>query len=418
MKVRFLLKVTAMPALLIGMLASCSNDGQNDENNEWKEIELTPQSRAAADNLNNFYMEFTKDVAEYVDKESESKNFVISPLSASFVLAMMGNAVEGDLKEEIIKYLGTEDLDGMNELASTLLNTLPKADKKTSMTLANSVWVNNSFKLNTDYSSLMEKSYDSEIFYFKGSEPRGVANDINRWCASKTDNKIDDFVNENDIDFLLVMMLNAMNFKSEWAYEGLFDAKNTDNKPFYGLSGETSVKTMTSKQTGMNCYFDDDFIYLSLPFGNASFRFEVVIPTDNMSIDALLSVLVHRIKEVRESTQWYTKVTLNLPKFSVTKKYKLDEALIAALPSLENENVLSLFTKEQTGLISFRQNISIEVDEKGAKAVVVSSGEGWLTSTGPDPSEPIEIDINRPFMFFITERSTGACVVSGRITDL
>ena len=176
---------------------------------------------------------------------------------------------------------------------------------------------------------------------------------------------------------------------------------------------------MRGQETGLYCYFEDGFTYVNVPFGNAAYKFEVVLPDEGKDVREITDRLVGSLREINRMAREYSKVTLELPKFSLENKVGLNSALRAGgLKSLDKFNPLSLFTEEKTGLIQFNQSVMFEVDEKGAKAVAVSSGEDILSSPGPDPSEPVEIKVNRPFLFFITERSTGVCLVAGRVTDL
>jgi serpin B len=59
----------------------------------------------------------------------------------------------------------------------------------------------------------------------------------------------------------------------------------------------------------------------------------------------------------------------------------------------------------------------IEVDEKGteaaaATAVVMMAGSAFH----PNPPQPIEVRVDRPFLFAIQHRDSGACLFLGRVT--
>ena len=409
-----------LAAIAVAGLASCSDSEGPDVSEEVaQDIVLTGKSRAAAEQLGDFYVRLTQDAADYVDSDSsfDDKSFVISPLSASMVLAMTGNAVEGNLREEIVNYLGTDDLEGMNELAGTLLAVLPSIDRKTTLNLANSVWVNNNYKLNAGFNSLITEDYMGTVHYFNSGDASGTAADINRWCSSNTGNMIREYVSPSQINSgLMALLLNAMNFKSEWREKDLFDSKDTQNALFHGQKGNFFVKMMKGKQTGMTCYLDDDIVYTSLPFGNNAFSLEILMAAEGkmfgeMSLEADL-------QQARNEREYFKYVTLRLPRFKAGGDLDLNDILKAGgLNHVYGSIPLALFTEEKEGMISFHQKAVFEVDEKGAKAAAVSSAKfGDLLPLNPET--PIEITVDRPFYFFITEKSTGACVVSGRITDL
>ena len=63
--------------------------------------------------------------------------------------------------------------------------------------------------------------------------------------------------------------------------------------------------------------------------------------------------------------------------------------------------------------VTSRQLAKIEVDEEGTTAAAVTSVTGvTTTSIGPDP-----ININRPFVYVLRDRTTGTVLFTGRVVD-
>lgn len=93
-----------------GMLAGCNSENEPDviAPNERVDIALDQNTRSAADNLKEFYVNFTTDAVGYVDADDDMRtgNVAVSPLSASMVLAMVANGVSGETQREITEYLG------------------------------------------------------------------------------------------------------------------------------------------------------------------------------------------------------------------------------------------------------------------------------------------------------------------------
>ena len=68
--------------------------------------------------------------------------------------------------------------------------------------------------------------------------------------------------------------------------------------------------------------------------------------------------------------------------------------------------------------LKFIHKTYFEVNENGAEAAAVTA-LGYIEADSDSAPTPIkEVVFDRPFYFFITEVSTGACVLSGRIADL
>lgn len=400
--------------------ASCNSDEPTVESNVRKNIELDVPNRTVANNLCDFYLKYTFYATDYVDKSDviESKNVVLSPLSASFVLAMAANAVEGDVRQEITEFLGESNINGINTLTYNLLTALPNIDKMTTILLANSVWANKNFTLNDDFSSLMSENYLATSKYFDPNQANKATTEINQWCAKNTNNLINDFLSDRKINSdVFVIMLNAMYFKSSWGIDNLFNKADTKLSKFHGISGESLTYIMKSSQNNMKYYADDDFEFVRIPFGNEAFNFEILLPKEDRSIYDVESMLTpEKYTELKGLGTDYS-VTVNLPKFKINNTLYLNDILTSAgIPSLNNRIKFSLFTDKLSGIGYFNQATSLEINETGAEASSATSFDGEFTS--PVPTEPVNFNVDRPFYFFITEQSTGACIVSGRIVDL
>ena len=59
------------------------------------------------------------------------------------------------------------------------------------------------------------------------------------------------------------------------------------------------------------------------------------------------------------------------------------------------------------------QKAKIEVSERGTKAAAVTAAV-MLTSLGPNEMKRVEFHANRPFVYFITERNSGAILFMGQ----
>ena len=420
------IKNSTISLLCVVLLFGCSDENGESNNrieddNPIKTVNLSDQSRSISLQLLDFYPTVTSDIAEFIDsKVYQSGNFVVSPLSLSMSLAMISNAVEDELQQEILSYLGVENLDVMNELSSTFLTDLPGLDKKTEMTFANSVWVEDSREVNDDFTNLVNDFYYCDIDYFSWKNPQKGVTQINDWISNKTNGKFNDYINDDKLNGIMALLINVLSFKSEWSYPNFFEESNTKNRIFYGYNVTRDVPTMESSEKMLNCYFDEYFTYVMVPFGNHAYMFEILLPTSEIPIDFNSDIMKKQLSIGRSSKMEYKKVTLQLPKFKMDFEVRLNEVLKKA--GIEHFDVcqLKLFTENEIGAISVRQKVLFEINEKGAEATVTSSSSFGVTATRPDYSvnDPIRINVDHPFMFFITEQSTGAVVVSGRVADL
>lgn len=418
---RFVYILGCSIALGISIAACSSDEAENSEDSirqERKEIALDALTRSTAEGLKDFYVKFTTDVARYVDSDMsfESKNVVVSPLSASMVLGMVANGVENPLRKEILAYLGVNDLSSLNRFSSLLLTEIPKADNLTELGLKNSIWVNTPNVLASEFQKNMEESYKTEIRYddFLNNADK-VAAEINYWCSRSTNGKISGFVDEID-PTAYASFFNALYFRSLWEDE-LFPAKNTSPGIFHGSKGDKKVEMMKSVAMSDRCWADDEFEYFSLSFGNSTFDIYFLIPNSSMSLAKAAEILtMDKLMEIRRKAV-RCHLTVSLPKFNTEGKICLNDALRAGgIPTLEGVADLTMFDRKAEARLKLNQAAAFSIDEKGAAAASVTSADFMNSALIPGQSYTINVD--RPFFFFIEEYSTGACVLSGRIVDI
>lgn len=419
MKKKANLACMALIASVVAMLPACSDDDSGSSKFEPRQsIVLTDQTRTAAEDLRDFYARFTADMADYVDqKDGKDANMVVSPLSAAMVFSMAGNAVDDNQQKLYTDYLGVDDIQSLNNLCALLLEKLPSADRSATFRLPNSIWVNDSYglSLSPEFSSAMTSKYSADIRHANFlTDNASTLKEMNRWCASATDNVIDSYFKDLN-PAAMAIYLNALYFKAIWE-EGIFDAVNTKDAVFHGTAGDTQVKMMASDQFSTLYACDDSFEYLKINFGNGAFAFEIVLPVADEGASAscpkLASAQLQKLRE--ESASTLAKVYL--PKFKVSEDYDLSGMLVdKGLNSLVNGLRMTMFSCSDPCAISYRQYTSFAVDENGAEAAAVTSGS--VDPTAPGPSK-LSMRVDRPFYFFINEYSTGACILSGRIVNL
>lgn len=404
------------------LLSSCSSDGPEIDDktpNERTRIELTAQTRAAATGLLDFYARFTTDMTDYIDGQAgeKNKNVVVSPLSAAIVFAMTANGVDEKSQKEYTEYLGVNDIESLNDLCRVLLDRLPEADNTSLFNLANSVWVNSGMgmTLNKDYSERVSSKYDAEIRYQDFRDEAGTLEALNNWCASNTGNRITSHFKEVNSGNLAIL-INALYFKGKWHNE-IFDASRTKPETFHGLNGDSEVMMMESDFYEGTYANDGEFEYLTLNFGNESYRLEIVLPaSSDASRRSATGIDYKKIADLRRAS-YGTSVKAYIPKFKVEGQQNLNGMLEAIGKSPLLSFDMTMFTTPTGGSIRYMQSTFFSVDETGTEVAAVTSGE-IDGAAFPTEVEQAIVHVDRPFYFFISEFSTGACILSGRIADL
>ena len=167
----------------------------------------------------------------------------------------------------------------------------------------------------------------------------------------------------------------------------------------------------------MLTYFEDvSKQIVFLPLANGAFNFAIVLPTKDYSIASIIEQgydlsLVLNLKDMQQYTK-KTQVSLALPRFSIeTSNSELKD-------QLKQLGVTSLFDPEEANLTEISpkpiyvsdmiQKARIRVDEAGCEAAATTATE---ISTGMHDFVTFRAD--HPFLYFITERSSGLIFFAG-----
>ena len=207
--------------------------------------------------------------------------------------------------------------------------------------------------------------------------------------------------------------MNAIFFTASWADP--FDEGNTQDRPFKRLdSSEASVPTM--RKTIDAVYASESgFQAAEIPYDGQQLAMLVFVP-DEGQFDAVESLLsASRVSEIRAALSRHT-VDLSLPKFSFRSNVPSKEPLKALGMVEAFGGNADLSGMNGTGGLFIQDVVHqafVAVDEKGTEAAAATAVIVGETSAPP----PATLNINRPFIFAIIDRPTGATLFIGRVLD-
>ena len=405
-------KLTVLAALsaLTLFSVSCNKTGADEKNNPYKPLELSTKSAEFVRKGNTFSFNFLERINASTDKD-----YVISPLSMQFLLGMILDGARGETADEICSVLGygAGDVNAVNEYCLSMLQQLPSMDKKTTLNIANAIFVDDGWPLLDSYKSTVGQYYKAEVSNLDFSDASASLNAINGWCDKQTNGMIPKVLDEVSTD-MLAYLLNAMYFKSQWKEK--FEKSATSDETFTDESGaERTVKMM--KQNKNYDYSEND-IYkaVRMPYGNGVFSMFVFLPMDGYVLsDVIASLKASSWDEVRHE-MFSCDVDLRLPKFETKFHVKLNDILSEmGMPlSFDKEKADFKAMSDYALCLSFvQQDAVIKVDEEGAEAAVVSSA-GMIKETAVGPGAHVVFHADHPFLYLIAESSTGAILFAGR----
>ena len=145
----------------------------------------------------------------------------------------------------------------------------------------------------------------------------------------------------------------------------------------------------------------------------------IVVPDSMASFVAGLTA--GKLAAIEATTQKYD-VDLTLPRFSAETRVDLASLLAAmGMPTLFDPNgadLSGITTVEKLYVAKVIHQANIDVVEQGttAAAVTVVSIRAGAAPAEATPRH-VQFHVNRPFLYFIREESTGAVLFMGRIDD-
>ena len=399
-------------AALLTISLSCEKlNGDDPKNTPYKKLNLTTKSAEFARQGNTFAFDFIDRI-----NTAEEGDFIISPLSMQFLLGMILDGAQNGTADKICKVLGygLGEVNAVNEYCLSMLEQLPSLDKKTKLSIANAIFVNKWYDLKDSYKSTVGKYYQAEVANLDFSDGAGSLKTINGWCNKQTNGMIPKVLDKVSTD-MLAYLLNAMYFKSEWKEK--FPKSNTVSETFTAEGGVTKKVPMMKNSKSFLYQDNDDFRVVRLPYGNGAFNMLVILPQTGKTLNDVTLAL--KTTDWNEFLQMMVScdVDIWLPKFETNYSKKLNDILSdMGMPSAFSAIAADFKAMSDAALcLSFvKQDAIIKVDEEGTEAAVVSSAGMMATDAGP--GEHIVFHADHPFLYLITESSTGAILFAGKFS--
>ena len=396
-------------AFALTSVSSCEkNDPVPDEN---KIINLDEKSAQLVEADNAFGIE----LFQTIRAESDEENLMISPLSVSVALAMAYNGADSGTKSEMEKVLKLNGLtkEQINASYKILINALQKLDDEVVFEIANAIFYADGFSVKPGFLSINQDVYDAEVSKLNFSSPAAVET-INGWVAEKTNDKIQKIIDQlNPLDRMV--LLNAIYFYGTWTNE--FDKDGTHNLSFRKTDGTTLEVPMMNKLEKLPYKENTLFKAIKMPYGNGQYNMVVLLPVNDNNSQDIIDVLTAANWNSWMSTFEMTdRVKITMPRF----KYAFETSLKKVLTSMGMEKAFVPDEADFSGISDEDLYISdaihksyIDVNETGTEAAAVTGLVFATTSMDPDP--PVSFYVDRPFVYAITEKDTGAILFIGEV---
>jgi len=298
----------------------------------------------------------------------------------------------------------------INEYYQIMSQALLKIDPLTKLSIANSIWTEKSYPIKQPFIEINKKYYDAEVqsLDFK---LKSTLDAINKWCATKTNNKIMKILDEIQDDAIMYL-INALYFKSQWKLP--FDKKQTQNEAFFMENG-TQKNVPMMNQTEVFPYYSNDILQcIEMPYGNEAFSMVVLLPAEDKTVGDVVNYLDNNVWNNIVSNLHNSRILVKFPRFRQECEFSLADPIYNMGMHLifrQGGNLSGIADDPRLVVFEIKHKTFVEVNEEGTEAAAV-------TSVGIMPtSMPPSFVANRPFVYLIKERSTGAILFIGRMDN-
>ena len=327
---------------------------------------------------------FQLKIFQEINKSNIGKNLMISPLSIYHILSLTTNGAQNQTLEEMVKTLGHENKDEMNNENKLVSSSVGKLQ---SIEMANAVFTK--FKPEDQFTSMI-KVYKSTIDILKDVEQ------VNKWCSEATHNKIQNILDKLTPNDLMVL-INAIYFKGIW--KKTFDKNKTYQNNFNNFNKTPIMKDFMNITDNFDYFENDNIQSISLNYTKDNLKALIILPRNddintyinNFSSENYIDI----IKNLNNQ-----KVNLSLPKFEINFSARLEQNFInlgMVLPFSDSADFSGMTREHKLKIGRIIHKTFIKVDEEGTEAaaatVVVMTKRCFIPT--------LAMNVDHPFLFII-----------------
>ena len=365
-----------------------------------------------------------------------NENAVISPFSIQEVLAMAYAGASGQTQLEMfntLHYPKNEDslhssfaalaksLADLSQRSVEMRGESAKDSDRIVIAIANRLYAQEGRPFRRPFLELLESNYLAppvRVDFHTRAEP--TRKEINAWVAELTRQRIRNLIPEGGVSPNTALVLaNAVYLKAPWKKK--FDEAATGPAPFAVAGGENANTATMFVSSYFGYSKDKDFEVVTIPYSNPEIRFVVLLPSKESSIAGVLATLTSaQLRGLGQAP--VIRVRLHMPKFqiappTITLSQALSTLGMKAAFKPDEADFSRIDWGHELSISEIFHKAFIQVDERGTEAAAASALAMQNVSAAKRESPPIEVHVDRPFLFAVQHRSSGACLFLGWVTD-
>ena len=339
--------------------------------------------------------------------------FCWSPYSVASALGLLTAAVGGGTRQEIAAALGV-DPDDPARLLDLLGTAAEIGGDRSVLAVANTLWAHADLPISESFLRELKDWPGNAVRHapFR-QEPEKARELINDDVAETTRGLIPELLEPGTVDAETVAaVVNALYLKTSW--QESFDTGATAPRAFHAPGGDREVETMhVTRRFGYAA--TDGWQVVTLP---AAGGVEAVVLLPDSDLATAEPTLDGTRLETLLSTVQQQRLELFLPKFDVRGDAELQRPLgeLGVRTVFTPAADFSPLTDQPLKVSTMVHQSVLRVDENGLEGAAATAAMMRLTAIVRE-DEPIRVEVDRPFLFLVRHRATGALYFLARVVD-
>ena len=362
--------------------------------------------------VTDFSIELFRKVSAKETSGGNNGSVLVSPDSIETALAMLENGAAGNTLNEMGSVLGGGmDREAFCSYLAGMNDRLERSDKII-FQQSNSIWARKGLMDVSERFLQQNKDYFDSQFYVAPFSTETVS-DINNWVYNNTRNMIRNILDRLTDDDRMVL-INTIAFEGKWAvpFESVTD------ETFTNAEGAAENASMLKELGSCNYFSLNGAKCFERRYKGGEISFVGILPPEGTTADAFVRGMSGSDFRSAWKKRKMEHVDLTMPEFKydygtelqdVLKDMGMEEAFSAAAdfsamgePSVMVDRVI--------------HKTHIELDRNGTKAaaataVVAKESSAYMES-------PIEIRMDRPFVYALVDNETGIPLFIGSVKTL
>ena len=350
-------------------------------------------------------------------------NLFFSPFSISQALAMTLAGARGETERQMTNTLHYElpqsalhpSFNALDrELASRGRDLQVEENQFFELNIANAIWGQQGYEFLPEFLDVLAENYGAGLrpMDFAGA-PEESRMKINDWVSEETQDKIKDLLPSGAVNKRTRLVLtNAIYFNASWQWP--FDKRLTRELPFH-LAGGGMVEVPMMTETSRDFYGyvkGEGYQAVDVPYSSGEMSMTILLPDEGTFEEFEDSLNAQGLDRILDDIE-IGHITLTMPLFELESEFSLDQTLAEmGMPDAfgAGADFSGMTGTRELWVSEVAHKAFVSVDEEGTEAAAA-------TAVVVLESGPTLVTVDRPFIFLIRDRATGAVLFLGRVMN-